>query len=87
MPCRKDEFGRYAEERAKRQGKKKPGTFDFLGLTHICARSSAGASQRSANGANNTDICRWTKQKTLNAKLRGQYYGPTDKLSEPSVSE
>lgn len=32
------EFGRYAEERAKRQGRKKPGTFDFLGLTHICAR-------------------------------------------------
>jgi hypothetical protein len=36
------EFGRYAEERAKRQGKKKPGTFDFLGLTHICARSRRG---------------------------------------------
>jgi hypothetical protein len=36
------EFGRYAEERAKRQGRKKPGTFDFLGLTHICARSRRG---------------------------------------------
>ena len=36
------EFGRYAEERAKKQGKKKPGTFDFLGLTHICARSRRG---------------------------------------------
>ena len=36
------EFGRYAEERAKRQGKKKPGTFDFLGFTHICARSRRG---------------------------------------------
>src|SRR6266540_877216 len=35
------EFGRYAEERAKRQGKK-PSTFDFLGLTHICARSRRG---------------------------------------------
>ena len=35
------EFGRYAEERAKRQGKKKPGTFHFLGLTHTCARSHA----------------------------------------------
>jgi hypothetical protein len=23
-------------ERAKGQGKKKPGTFDLLGLTHIC---------------------------------------------------
>ena len=36
------EFGRYAEERAKRQGKKKPNTFDFLGFTHICARSRRG---------------------------------------------
>src|SRR6202043_2821285 len=35
------EFGRYAEERAKRQGKK-PSTFDFLGLTHICAHSRRG---------------------------------------------
>jgi RNA-directed DNA polymerase len=35
------EFGREAEEQAKRQGKK-PDTFDFLGLTHICARSRRG---------------------------------------------
>src|ERR1700693_4358941 len=35
------EFGRYAEEHAKRQGKK-PGTFDFLGFTYICARSRRG---------------------------------------------
>src|SRR4249920_3016178 len=34
-------FGRYAEEQAKRQGKK-PATFDFLGFTHICARSRRG---------------------------------------------
>ncbi len=34
------EFGRYAEERAKRQGKKKPGTFHFLGLRHICAAAT-----------------------------------------------
>ena len=33
---------RQTEERAKKQGKKKPGTFDFLGLTHICARSRRG---------------------------------------------
>src|SRR6266704_6407164 len=32
------EFGRYAEQNAKRQGWK-PATFDFLGFTHICARS------------------------------------------------
>ncbi len=35
------EFGRYAEEDAKRQGKK-PATFDFLGFTYVCARSRRG---------------------------------------------
>ena len=32
------EFGRYAEENAKRRGKK-PDTFNFLGFTHFCDRS------------------------------------------------
>ena len=31
------EFGRYAEENAKRQGKR-PATFDFFGFTYVCAR-------------------------------------------------
>jgi RNA-directed DNA polymerase len=44
------EFGRYAEERAKRQGKK-PSTFDFLGLTHICANSRREVHSASANDA------------------------------------
>jgi group II intron reverse transcriptase/maturase len=35
------EFGRYAEENAKRQGKK-AATFDFLGFTYVCARSRKG---------------------------------------------
>jgi len=35
------ELGRYAEGNAKRKGKK-PGTFDFLGFTHICTRSRQG---------------------------------------------
>lgn len=35
------EFGRYAEERCKRQGKK-PGTFDFLGFTHYCSKNRNG---------------------------------------------
>src|ERR1700730_5735475 len=35
------DFGRYAEEHAKRQGKR-PATFDFLGFTPICARSRRG---------------------------------------------
>src|ERR1700674_5508624 len=82
------EFGRYAEERAKRQGKK-PSTFDFLGLTHICARSRQGKftvhvrtmKKRFRRGL--TAIAEWCQenrhvpvdeqQKTLNAKLRGHY--------------
>jgi group II intron reverse transcriptase/maturase len=35
------EFGRYAARNAKKQGKR-PATFDFLGLTHLCARSLKG---------------------------------------------
>jgi RNA-directed DNA polymerase len=35
-------FGRYAEDRAKRKGKKKPETFDFLGFTHYCSKSKSG---------------------------------------------
>lgn len=35
------EFGRYAEERSRADGKK-PGTFTFLGFTHYCSRSRNG---------------------------------------------
>src|SRR5712691_2691722 len=35
------EFGRYAGRNAKKQGKK-PQTFEFLGFTHMCARSRKG---------------------------------------------
>jgi len=83
------EFGRYAEERAKKQGKKKPGTFDFLGLTHICARSRRGKftvhvrTMRKRLRRSLTAVAKWCQehrhapvdqqQKTLNAKLRGHY--------------
>jgi hypothetical protein len=81
-------FGRYAEEHAKRQGKK-PATFDFLGFTHICARSRRGKfivqvrtmKKRLRRGL--TAIAEWCQenrhkpvdeqQKILNAKLRGHY--------------
>ena len=33
------EFGRYAIERRKRRGEGRPETFDFLGFTHVCART------------------------------------------------
>jgi RNA-directed DNA polymerase len=83
------EFGRYAEERAKRQGKKKPGTFDFLGLTHIlraqperevhsaCANHAQAAPQEPHSGRRmvpGAPTCTGGRAaEDLNAKLRGHY--------------
>jgi RNA-directed DNA polymerase len=82
------EFGRDAKRNARRQGKK-PATFDFLGFTHICARSRKGKftvhvrtiGKRLRRGLK--AIAEWCQehrhdpvdkqQKTLNAKLRGHY--------------
>jgi group II intron reverse transcriptase/maturase len=82
-------FGRFAQGEAKKQGKEKPETFDFLGFTHICARSRQGKftvhvktiDKRLRRGLKS--IADWCKQhrhdpvseqqKTLNAKLRGHY--------------
>jgi len=36
------EFGRYAAERRRRRGQKKPETFDFLGFTHVCGKKRNG---------------------------------------------
>ncbi len=36
------EFGRYAAERRQEGGRGKPETFEFLGFTHICARTRDG---------------------------------------------
>jgi hypothetical protein len=36
------EFGRFAAERRGRRGLGKPETFDFLGFTHICAKTRNG---------------------------------------------
>jgi RNA-directed DNA polymerase len=36
------EFGRFAAQNRKGRGEGKPDTFDFLGFTHICGRTSKG---------------------------------------------
>ena len=36
------EFGRFASENCKKNGRKKPETFDFLGFTHYCSKSKSG---------------------------------------------
>ena len=82
------EFGRYAARNARRQGRK-PETFNFLGFTHLCARSRKGKftvhvktiAKRLGRGLK--AVADWCKQhrhdpvteqqKTLNAKLRGHY--------------
>src|ERR1700747_1523791 len=82
------DFGRYAEEHAKRQGKK-PATFDFLGFTHLCARSRGGKfmgtqktmKKRLRRGL--MAVAGWCQEhrhepvgkqlKTLNAKRGGHY--------------
>ena len=82
------EFGRDAGRNAKQQGEK-PGTFDFLGFTHICARSRRGKftvhvrTMRKRLRRSLTAVAQWCQehrhedvgqqQKTLNAKLRGHY--------------
>lgn len=54
------EFGRFAETNRKQRGEGKPETFNFLGFTHICARSRKG----------NYIVLRRTIRKRLAAKCR-----------------
>jgi group II intron reverse transcriptase/maturase len=54
------EFGRFAAERRRARGAGKPGTFQFLGFTHICARSRSGRFK----------LKRVTSKKRMRAKLR-----------------
>src|SRR5580692_6680735 len=53
------EFGRHAANNRARRGEEKPETFDFLGFTHICAKSRAGRFM----------VRRQTMKKRLRAKL------------------
>ena len=55
------EFGRYAAERRARRGQGKPETFDFLGFTHICGRSTDGKQ---------FVLVRQTMRRRMTAKLR-----------------
>ncbi len=83
------EFGRYAQDRAKRRGEKKAATFDFLGLTHVCARSRRGfftvhrrtmkqRLQRSLKAVSQWCRCHMhdpveDQRQALNKKLEGHY--------------
>ena len=56
---RRIEFGQFAERDRKRRGEGKPGTFDFLGLTHISGKKRDG----------NFGVKRQTIGKRMRAKL------------------
>jgi group II intron reverse transcriptase/maturase len=54
------EFGRFAADRRRMGGKGKPETFEFLGFTHICAKTRDGRFK----------LARITSKKRMRAKLR-----------------
>jgi hypothetical protein len=61
------EFGRLAATRRKRRGLGKPETFDFLGFTHICARSAKGRF--------------WVKRITISKPMRAKLKQVKDQLT------
>jgi group II intron reverse transcriptase/maturase len=83
------EFGRFAREDRQKRGEGPPNKFDFLGFTHICARTQNGSftvkkitSKKKAK-AKKSEISEWLRKnmhqpvKTLideiNSKLSGHY--------------
>ena len=67
------EFGRYAAENRMRSGAGKPETFDFLGFTHICAKSRRGRYQ----------VHRRTIKKRMRAKLAALKVELRKRLHDP----
>jgi hypothetical protein len=57
------EFGRYAAERRRRRGERRPKTFDFLGFTHLCETTRKGRFV----------VKRRTQAKKRTAKLKAVY--------------
>jgi len=60
------EFGRYAAERRRTRGLGKPETFNFLGFTHICAKSRNGRF--------------WLKRITVSKRMRAKLKAVNDQL-------
>lgn len=59
-------FGRHAARRRQARGLGKPETFDFLGLTHICATSKSGRF--------------WIKRITISKRMRAKLREVNDQL-------
>jgi len=83
------EFGRTALERWEKRNGRKPDTFDFLGFTHVCARSRKGKftihvrTMKKRFHRSMTEVAQWCRKHRhdpvdvqcdqLNLKLRGHY--------------
>jgi RNA-directed DNA polymerase len=97
------EFGRYALTKSEKGGGPKPGTFDFLGFTHICKRSRGGKftvhvrTMRKRLKRSLQRIALWCRehrhdpdedqQRSLNRKLRGHYEYYGRSTNSPRLSE
>ncbi|MCG6534281.1 MAG: RNA-directed DNA polymerase, partial [Syntrophales bacterium LBB04] len=67
------EFGRFAEEDRSRRGEKKPETFNFLGFTHICGKTTGGT----------FTVIRRTMRTRLQAKLKEVYQELKRRMHDP----
>ena len=68
------EFGRFAAANRSKRGEGKPETFDFLGFTHICAKTKKG---------NRFTIRRKTIAKRLRAKVKKMKEGIRLRMHDP----
>ena len=68
------EFGRFAAANRSKRGERKPETFDFLGFTHICAKTKRG---------NRFTIRRKTIAKRLRAKVKKMKEGIRLRMHDP----
>ena len=71
------EFGRFAAENRASRGLAKPETFEFLGLTHICAKTRHGRFK----------LKRVTSKKKLRAKLHESRTSCSDACTSRSPSK
>jgi RNA-directed DNA polymerase len=67
------EFGRFAQERVEKQGRKRPETFSFLGFTHYVTKSRKGKFQvgRRTDGKRMRRKLKEFSQRVRNMRVRG----------------
>jgi group II intron reverse transcriptase/maturase len=71
------EFGRFAAKNREKRGEGKPGTFNFLGFTHICGKTRTGRYQL-ARYTNRSGMT--TALKRIKTVLRRQMHAPVPRV-------